>query len=107
MKEVPTVPMFPEPERLPLELSQMWGGRPFRATVGEVKWTPIKVKNPIDCTECLARQHETKGACGPRRAAKVRRRIVKAPGSTLDLCREHEMMWRRRDEADLADAVKR
>lgn len=100
MKEVPTVPMFPEPEQAPLELSQMWAGDMFRATVGEVKWTQIKNKIPVECMECFARQHETKGASGPRRNAKVRRRIVKAPGSELPLCREHEMLWRRRDDDD-------
>lgn len=101
MREVPTVPMFPEPVAPELELSQMWSGAMFRATQGTVKWTPIKGITPVDCTECLGRQHETRGECGPRRAAKMRRRIEKAPGSTLDLCREHEMLWRLRDDADL------
>lgn len=102
MREVPTMPLFPEPDPAPIELSRMWAGPMFRATVGTVKWTPIKVKNPIECTECFARQHETMGECGPRRTAKARRRIEKAPGSILDLCREHEMLWKKRDEADLA-----
>lgn len=102
MREVPTVPLFPEPAPVEIELSQMWAGPMFRATAGTVKWTPIKVVNPIDCTECIGRQHETRGNSGPRRSAKVRRRLEKAPGSTLDLCRDHEMLWRKRDENDLS-----
>jgi hypothetical protein len=100
VREVPTVPMFPEPEPVEIELSRMWSGPRFRATEGTVKYTPIKVKVPVDCTECFARQHETGGDSGPRRTAKVRRAIVKAPGSAIDLCREHEMLWRARDDHD-------
>lgn len=101
MNSPPTVPLFPEPERTALELSKMWSGAPFRIPSGAPNYTPLKVKAPLDCIECFARQHETKGECGPRHPAKTRRQFPKVPGSRLDLCRGHEQLWRQRDADDL------
>lgn len=59
------------------------------------------------CDECGARQHETRGATpegGGVRAPARHRRIVGA--IALLLCHEHAELWRERDAADLATALR-
>ncbi len=59
------------------------------------------------CDECAARQHETRGRTpegGGVRAPARHRRIVGA--LVLLLCHEHTELWRERDAADLATALR-
>ena len=94
-----TIPMFPAPEKPLRTLSTLYSGPIYRASPDMMPvWTTIKTKNPIECDECFANQHETMGKSGPRSRARSRRRFPK--GTRLDLCREHEELWKRRDAVD-------
>lgn len=92
-------PLFPTPAVPSVELSKGWAHPVRRLTPGQsAKWSALKLKGDHPCHECAQRQHETRGAVGPRRQATHRRRHP--DGWVLDLCAEHARLWRERDNAD-------
>lgn len=96
----PTPALFPEPPPDMPALSAQLSGPAWRLEPGgRARWTQISVKT-IDCAECTWLQHETRGAFGPRRQAKRRRKADGMP--RLDLCRSHAQAWQQRDENDSA-----
>jgi hypothetical protein len=64
------------------------------------KWSKVTPRTGTACDECAMRQHETRGAYGPRRAPRHRRHFVGGPA--LRLCSPHADTWRALDAADIA-----
>ncbi|MFC0546905.1 hypothetical protein [Kutzneria chonburiensis] len=91
--------LFDKPKPEPTELSTTLATAANRLAAGQVaKWTPVRVQKPRPCQECAQVQHEKHGQCPPRRQARHRRRHPHGP--VLELCDQHALMWRERDEAD-------
>jgi len=68
-----------------------------------------KIDNPAPgafCDECATRQHETRGASGPRMQPRQRRTITGRREASLRLCTRHATAWRERDTADQGGAAK-
>jgi len=92
--------LFPEPARQPPPLSRWLASPGWRLVPGEkARWTDLRTTT-VDCQECAHLQHEQNGNFGPRRQAKRRR--VTPLGARLNLCREHALAWKQRDEKDTA-----
>ncbi len=90
--------LFPRPERNDPDLSRTFASGEYRAGPGEkVKWTRRVLRTRADCHECIALQHETQGAYGPRRQVRLRRAVH---GTTLDLCGAHANAWKDRDHQE-------
>jgi hypothetical protein len=76
----------------------------YRASRDDIpRYSPAGGRRP--CDECAARQHETRGRLteggGIRALARTRRHFPgDGPETALELCREHEQLWRERDVAD-------
>lgn len=93
--------LFPPVVPPVVELSAGWDTPTRRLASGDLaKWSALKLKSDWPCHECAQRQHETRGASGPRRQARHRRKCP--AGGTLDLCSAHARLWRERDDEDTA-----
>lgn len=90
--------LFPEPEPSIPDLSDALADPFHRLRPGQqATWTPVRAST-VDCQECAHLQHERRGAFGPRRQAKWRRKTP--DGTRMDLCRGHALAWRTRDHTD-------
>lgn len=76
------------------ELSTAYDTPEYRAAGRAVRWSAYKGTRE-HCAECAARQHETRGAYGPRMRPTQRRALPGGP--TLLLCGCHAQAWRDRD----------
>jgi len=78
----------------------------YRGSAQDIpRYTPLSSRASRPCDECAARQHETRGRLteggGVRALARVRRTFPQDDEKTaLELCREHEQLWRERDFRD-------
>ena len=63
----------------------------------DIRWS--KAAGSAPCDECVALQHETRGA---HRREPARRRRAVVGGPSLLLCQRHADTWGARDDHDLA-----
>lgn len=97
--------LIPVRHQTTAELSAHWSGRDYRASASR---PPKYLKAPSGggrhCAECAWRQHETRGASGPRMRPAFTRSLPSAPElEPLLLCGRHAEAWRERDRRDGAD----
>lgn len=85
-------------------LSRQFDCERYRALpTDQVTWTAQPRSPRVNCDECGAIQHETRGASGRPNPARHRRRIGGA-GEYLVLCETHAQAWRDRDAYDTEPA---
>ena len=89
--------LFPEPGKLPHELSLQYSEGEFRGVEGrKPSWTTQKTGTY--CDECMMCQHET-----PESLQRVRGKAVtkrKCGRTVLFLCGPHAELWKMRDQED-------
>jgi hypothetical protein len=99
-------PLFVPAPVAPRTLSAAYAGAEYRLVRGRVARF-VTYSGRGTCDECGARQHETSGRTpegGGLRSPARQRRIVGE--LALLLCNEHTELWRERDAADLANALR-